>query len=428
MSKTSDTSGSQRACRVCGGEHLELVLDLGDQPHCNSLLGPDDLARRELYYPLRLCFCHGCTTVQIDHTVPKEEMFGEYLYVSGTTRTLREHFETSAKRLADRLGLQPGDLVVDIGSNDGTWLGYFKELGMRTLGVEPARNIAAQANAAGIETLNEFFNADVARQILAEHGAPKLVTAAGVFFHLEELHSATEGVAALCQAGATFCVQAIYLGEMLRNNEFDNIYHEHLTYWTVRSIGELLARHGLATWSAALLPIHGGTLELLVAPADSRPADPSVAEFAERERAEGYGEVATYRQFAERVWEMRDGLLEILRDHAVAGKTVHAFGAPAKGATLLNSFGITTELVPLAEEKNPLKVGRYIPGARIPIVEEGSVPAPDAYLVLPWNFLPEFLRLRRDYILGGGEFIVPVPEPVVIDRTNYDDYAEDGNR
>jgi hypothetical protein len=328
-------------------------------------------------------------------------------------------------RLTTKLGLQPGDLVVDIGSNDGTWLSYFKERGMQVLGVEPAANIAAQAQAAGIETINEFFNADEARQIVAERGAPKLVTAAGVFFHLEELHSATEGVAEFCRGGATFCVQAIYLGEMLAQNEFDNIYHEHLTYWTLRSISELFDRHGLQAWSAGLRPIHGGTMELLVGTPDSHPVETSVDDMAALEIARAFGEIATYRRFADKVWQMRDQLLAILREYRSADRTVHAFGAPAKGATLLNSFGIDSDLVPVAEEKNPLKVGRWIPGARIPVVEEGSVPAPDAYLILPWNFLAEFLRLRRDYIMDGGAFIVPVPEPVVIDRSNYDDYVPD---
>jgi hypothetical protein len=411
-------------CRVCGATEVETVLDLGDQPHCNSLLLPEQLDQAEPYYPLRLGFCHDCTTVQIDHTVPKETMFGEYLYVSGTTRTLREHFADSARRLKAALDLQPGDLVVDIGSNDGTWLAEWQKLGMGVLGVEPAKNIAAQANEAGIPTVNDFFNADVARQILEEHGAPKLVTAAGVFFHLEELHSATEGVAEFCNAGATFCVQAIYLGEMLRNNEFDNIYHEHLTYWTVRSIGELFQRHGLEVFSADLVPIHGGTLELLVGKVGANEIDASVGEFRAREDELGYGEIDTYKRFADKVWEMRDGLLQILGDFKREGKTVHAFGAPAKGATLLNSFGITTELVPEAEEKNPLKVGRWIPGARIPIVDEDAVEtAPDAYLILPWNFLGEFLKFRKDYILGGGAFIVPVPEPMVIDASNYAEYA-----
>lgn len=410
-------------CRVCRGDRLEQFLDLGDQPHCNSLLLPEALGREEPRYPLRVWFCADCTTVQIDHTVPKEEMFGEYLYVSGTTETLRRHFQASTERLVERLTLAPGDLVVDIGSNDGTWLKCYERRQLRAVGVEPARNLAKQANAEGVDTINQFFNAETAREIIATRGRPRLVTAAGVFFHLEELHGATQGVRLLLEGGGTFCVQAIYLGEILRNTEFDNIYHEHLTYWTVGSIGRLFARYGLEIYHVDLLPIHGGSLELLVGLAGAHPVDASVGSFLAEETARGFDRLATYQAFAARVWQIRDRLLAILDDFRERGKTVYAFGAPAKGATTLNSFGITRNRVPLAVERNPLKIGKVIPGARIPIVDEETTPAPDAFLILPWNFLAEFLRKKRAYIAAGGAFIVPVPEPVVIDAANYDRYA-----
>ncbi|MDQ3936455.1 MAG: class I SAM-dependent methyltransferase [Actinomycetota bacterium] len=401
-------------CRVCGRRDVEEVLDLGDQPHCNSLLTPDQLDRPEPVYPLRLGFCRTCTTSQIDFTVPKETMFSDYLYVSGTTTALRDHFRHSAGRLVDRLGLQPGDLVVDIGSNDGTWLKAFQDLGLTGLGVEPAANLAEQAERDGVRTLNAFFDADVAQRILSGGRPPKLVTAAGVFFHLEELHSATEGVAALCGAGATFCVQAIYLGGMIENNAFDQIYHEHLTYWNLTSFERLLDRHGLEVLSVEVVPIHGGSLELLVGAKGAARPDSTVAPFREHERERGLTEIGTYRAFADRVWAIRDRLIEQLEEHRAADRSVHAFGAPAKGATLLNSFRITPELVQVAVERNPLKVGRTIPGCRIPIVEEGSIDEPDAYLMLPWNFLDEFVARRSDYLEGGGEFIVPIPEPHVV--------------
>ncbi|MEA2404113.1 MAG: hypothetical protein QOE08_760 [Thermoleophilaceae bacterium] len=408
-------------CRVCGRREVEEVLDLGDQPHCNSLLSPDQLSEREPYYPLRLGFCRNCTTSQIDFTVPKETMFSDYLYVSGTTKSLREHFRRTAETLKERLGLGEGDLVVDIGSNDGTWLKQFQDLGLEGLGVEPAANLAELAERDGVPTLNAFFDADAAEQILARGKPPKLVTAAGVFFHLEELHSATEGVAALCRAGATFCVQAIYLGGMIGQNAFDQIYHEHLTYWNLTSFEQLLERHGLEVLSVDLVPIHGGSLEMLVgAKGANRVSEPdhTVAPFRAAEIERGLTEIDTYHAFADRVWAMRDTLLEVLDEHAAAGRSVHAFGAPAKGATLLNSFGIDTRQVQVAVERNPLKVGRVIPGCRIPIVEEGSVDEPDAYLMLPWNFLDEFVTRRADYLEAGGAFIVPIPEPHVVDAAS----------
>lgn len=411
------------SCRVCEGTSLEQFLDLGDQPHCNSLLSPDQLDRHEPHYPLRVWFCHDCATVQIDHTVPKEEMFGEYLYVSGTTATLRQHFQASADRLVERLGLTSKDLVVDIGSNDGTWLKCYRKHGLRTLGVEPARNLAAMAAAQGVETVNRFFNAATARDVIAGYGHAKLVTAAGVFFHLEELLSVTQGVSELIGDEGVFCVQAIYLGNVLDYTKFDNVYHEHLTYWTLISIQRLFDQYDLEVFDVRFMPIHGGSMELLVARRGSRPVDSSVGRLGAEEKRKGYDRIDTYHAFAARVWQIRDELLGILNDFKERGKVVHAFGAPAKGATLLNSFGIGTELVPLAVERNPLKVGKYIPGVRIPIVDEQAAPIPDAYLVLPWNFLSEVLERKRGYIMNGGVFIVPIPRPVVIDSINYETYA-----
>ena len=411
-------------CRVCHHDRLEMFLDLGDQPHCDSLLRPEDLSRRDPCYPLQVCFCHDCTAVQINYTVPKETMFGEYLYVSGTTQTLRTHFQNSTDRLVARLGLKPNDLVVDIGSNDGTWLAYYQKYGLRTLGVDGARNLAEMANARGIETWARFFNADVAREIIATKGRARLVTAAGVFFHLEELHSVTEGIAELIRDGGVFCVQAISLTAMLRFTQFDQVYHEHLTYWTVRSLDRLFSEYGLEIFHADMMTIHGGSMELLVAPKGSRAIDPSVPAMRAEEERLGCGSIETYRKFAGRVREIERDLMAVLRDYAAKGKKVQAFGAPAKGATLLNSFHITTDLVQCAVEVNPLKIGKYVPGARLPIVDESKTAPPDAYLLLAWNFLKEFLPKKRDYIMAGGEFIVPIPTPVVINKDNYAQFAK----
>lgn len=410
-------------CRVCSGESIEIVLDLGEQPHCNTLIPPEYAGEDEPVYPLRLCYCDTCTTVQIDYTVPKETMFSRYPYVSGTTQTLRDHFDESAGRLADRLALGNGELVVDIGSNDGTWLKAFTARGMRGVGVEPAVNVVELARADGVETLHRFFDATTARKILDDYGPPSLVTAAGVFFHLEELHSATAGAAILCEAGASFCIQAIYLGEMLSKNHFDNIYHEHLTYWSLTSVSRLLDLHGLEVFDVALLPIHGGTMEYMVGPKGGNPIAASVMQLRAEEIDVGFDKVETYRAFARRVWDIRDHLLGILMEYRDAGKTVFAFGAPAKGATLLNSFGIDTRFLDCATERNPLKFGQLMPGSRLPIVDEESVDPPDAFLILPWNFLGEFLQRNRKYIMGGGAFIVPLPEPHVITGQNFEAYC-----
>jgi hypothetical protein len=402
------------ACRCCGGRHVELVIDLSDQPHCNRLVPRDLAAGTEPRYPLRLGFCRDCTMVQIDHTIPKESMFSDYPYVSGTTKTLPAHFRLTSDRIAAAYGLGADDLVVDIGSNDGTWLKQYD--GCRVLGIEAAANVAALATAAGVPTWNRFFNEDCARDILAAHGPAKIVTAAGVFFHLEELHSVVRGIEALLAKDGVFVVQAIYLGGMVENTAFDQIYHEHLCYYTLRSLSALLERHGLEIFDATLVPIHGGSIEAHVARKGTRPIGDSVHRMRAEEQAKGFGDIETYRTFAANVMRLRTRLLSLLNDYRNRGLSVWAYGAPAKGATLLNSFGIGPDLVAKAVEKNAMKAGLAIPGVRIPIEMEGDA-RPDAYLVLAWNFIDEFLRKEQPWLKAGGEFIVPVPEVRIFDRT-----------
>ena len=402
------------ACRCCDGRRVELVIDLGDQPHCNRLVRHDLPPGVEPAYPLRVGFCRDCSMVQIDHTIPKESMFADYPYVSGTTKTLPEHFRQTSARIDAACGLGAQDLVVDIGSNDGTWLKQYASYGCRVLGVEAAANVARMAQDAGVSTWNCFFNEDCARDILAACGPAKVVTAAGVFFHLEELHSVVRGIAALLATDGLFVVQAIYLGGMVANTAFDQIYHEHLCYYTLRSLSALLERHGLEVFEANLVPIHGGTIEAYVARKGTRQVGDSVRRLQATEAANGLGDIDTYRRFAMNVLTLRDRLRALLMAYRVAGRSVWAYGAPAKGATLLNSFGIGPDLVQKAVEKNPLKIGLAIPGVRIPIEDEAGQ-RPDAYLVLAWNFIDEFVRKERDWIAAGGQFIVPIPEVKVIE-------------
>ena len=403
------------ACRCCDGRRVELVIDLGDQPHCNRLVRRDTPPGREPFFPLRVGFCRDCTMVQIDHTIPKESMFSDYPYVSGTTKTLPAHFLATSRRIAAAYGLGPADLVVDIGSNDGTWLKQYAEFGCRVLGVEAAENVAMLAREAGIMTWNRFFNEACARDILALHGPAKAVTAAGVFFHLEELHSVVRGIEALLADDGVFVVQAIYLGGMIENTAFDQVYHEHLCYYTLRSLSALLERHGLEVFEASLVPIHGGSIEAHVARKGRRPVGDSVRRMQAEEAAKGLGEIATYRRFAQAVVDLRTRLLGVLEAYRARGKSVWAYGAPAKGATLVNSFGIGPALVQKAVEKNPMKVGLDMPGTRIPIEAEDG-PRPDAYLVLAWNFIDEFIAKEAGYLRAGGEFIVPVPKVEVIGK------------
>lgn len=295
-------------------------------------------------------------------------------------------------------------------SNDGTWLKQYAPYGLDVLGVEPATNVADLATAAGVRTWNRFFNEETAADIRKEHGPAKLITASGVFFHLEELHSVTKGIKQLLADDGVFCVQAIYLGGMIENVAFDQVYHEHLCYYTLRSLSYLLEKHGLEIFDVSLVSIHGGSLEAHVGHKGARPVMPSVQQMQATETAKKFGELATYQDWARKVWKLRDDLVATLKDFKAAGKSVHCYGAPAKGATLLNSFVIGPDLVQLAVEKSPLKFGKAIPGAMIPIVDEATAAKPDAYLLLSWNFLDEFLVKEEAYLRGGGAFIVPVPK------------------
>lgn len=400
-------------CRICGSKKVRPFLDLGNQPHCNRLVPENKLSQDEPLFPLRVGFCENCTLVQIDHTIPKENMFSDYPYVSGTTKTLVRHFQDTTDRLCNQYNVKKGDYVVDIGSNDGSWLSCYEKHGVTVLGVEAASNVAAIASLNGIETINDFFSEGLARKILSERGSAKMITAAGVFFHLEELASVVKGVRALLDDQGIFIVQAIYLGGMIDNVAFDQIYHEHLCYYTLKSLEFLFGLYDLQVIDVSVVPIHGGSLEVHVAPKSKRTVSRSVQLMREAEKAKKLDEFDTYNLFAEKVWSLKNRLISLLETYHNEGKTVFAYGAPAKGATLLNSFGISTNLISAAVEKNPMKIGLYIPGCRIPIIAEGKE-LPAAYLMLAWNFLDEFLEKEKNYLKNGGEIIVPIPELNII--------------
>lgn len=393
-------------CRVCDGTDLVPAVDLGLQPWANHFLRPDEVGR-EPVYPLRVLYCQGCATAQLDYTVPKETMFGDHTYLSGVTRSLSEHFRAVAEEVDRRFrGGRPRPAVLDIGSNDGTQLKHFQALGYDVLGVEASHTTAAIAHAAGVETVNEFFNLDLARRLGRSFD---VINAAGVFFHLEELHSVTEGIREALAPGGVFVVQFLYMRRILENLAFDQIYHEHLLYYTLRTIEQLLNRHGLSMFDAYVSPIHGGSvIGFITHRARARPSDRLEA-LRHEEAVAGSNELASYRRFAERILRMRDENLAYLDRTKAAGKRVFGFGAPVKGNTLLNYFGVDTRYLDCLVEKNALRRGLVSPGQHIPIVLEDELPAPpDVYYVLAWNFKREILANNRALLERGVEFYFPV--------------------
>jgi SAM-dependent methyltransferase len=393
-------------CRVCDGTDLEPVLDLGEQPWCNHFLKPEE-AGMEPRYPLRLVYCRACGTAQLDYTVKKEVMFGDHTYLSGVTRSLSEHFarvacEVDARvRTADR-----PKSVLDIGSNDGTQLRHFQALGYDVLGVESSRTTAALANAAGVPTVNTFFNGESAKGIGRTFD---VINAAGVFFHLEELHSVTDAVRACLKPDGTFIVQFLYMKKIVENLAFDQIYHEHLLYYNLRNLNTLLARHGLEIHDCYLAPIHGGSMIAFASHAGTREPSARLREYLAAEDVSGCNDVATYRRFAESVREVKARDVAFLDDCARRGQSVYGMGAPVKGNTLLNYFGVGRDRVVCLVEKNRLRKGLVSPGMHIPVVMEDELESPpDVYYVLAWNFKNEILANNRHLLTRGVRFYFPV--------------------
>jgi len=393
-------------CRVCDSTDLELAIDLGQQPWCNNFLTPAEVGQ-EPFYPLRVVFCQRCHTAQLDYTVPKEVMFADHTYLSGVTRSLTEHFRSVAAEVDARFFHDvPGKSALDIGSNDGTQLKHFQKLGYDVLGIEPARRVAALAQAAGVPTVNDYFNEALARRLGRQF---HVINAAGVFFHLEELHSAAEGIRAALRDDGVFVVQFLYMQRILENLAFDQIYHEHLLYYNLQTIEALLNRHGLALFDAYLAPIHGGSIIGFVAPRGRRPRTERLAGLWQNEDNQQSNQLSTYQAFARRIEQMKQENLAYLDQVRQRGQHIFGFGAPAKGNTLLNYFKIGPETLDCLVEKNALRKGLYSPGMHIPIVLEDELAAPpDVYYVLAWNFKQEILANNRALLERGVEFYFPV--------------------
>lgn len=393
-------------CRVCDAAELDLVLDLGSQPWANHFLTKDELGT-EPFYPLRLVHCRRCGTAQLDSTVAKEVMFSDHTYLSGITRSLSDHFRAVAAEV-DRRWFAPRrrKSVLDIGSNDGTQLRHYRDLGYDVLGVESAQSIARLANEAGIPTLQAFFNLAVAQTLQRQF---EVINASGVFFHLEELHSVAEGIRTCLADDGVFVVQCLYMRQIVQNVAFDQIYHEHLLYYNLATLDALLRRHGLHLFDAALHPIHGGSIIAYVRKDAQRPTSARLARLLAEEAQEGANEQSTYLAFARQVERLKRENLAYLAQRRAAGKRIFGLGAPVKGNTLLNYFRVGTDTIECLVERNALRRGLYSPGQHIPVVLEEQVAAPpDVYYVLAWNFRDEILRRHADLLQRGVEFYFPI--------------------
>lgn len=397
-------------CRVCDSTKLEPVVDLGSQPWCNNFLKKEEVGK-EPFYPLRVLFCLDCHTAQLDFTVKKEIMFGDHTYLSGVTKSLSEHFRNVAKEVDDLFFKGKKEkAVLDIGSNDGTQLKHFQALGYEVLGVESSKTTAKIANDASVPTLNAFFNLETLRTVGKRYD---VINASGVFFHLEELHSVCEAIREGLKPEGVFVVQFLYMKSIMENLAFDQIYHEHLLYYTLETIEALLQRHGLSMFDAYLAPIHGGSIIGFVTHAGKRQPSARLEEMRAMERRDGCNTIDACRAFAERIKRMKTENVAYLTSSRRAGKRIFGFGAPVKGNTMLNYFGTGPEVIECLVEKNELRRGLYSPGMHIPIAIESELrEQPDIYYVLAWNFKKEILANNRALLDKGIEFYFPVDPKV----------------
>lgn len=392
-------------CRVCSSTDLEPVIDLGKQPWCNDFLTKDEIGK-EPFYPLKVLFCNTCSTSQLDFTVKKEIMFGDHTYLSGITKSLSNHFQDVAKSINERFDNKKTNSILDIGSNDGTQLQHFIDLGWDVLGVESSKKISEMANQKGIKTLNKFFNLSTMNDIGRKFD---VINAAGVFFHLEELHSVTEAIKQGLDKDGIFVVQFLYMKSIIENNAFDQIYHEHLLYYTLKTISSLLDQYDLEMFDSYLAPIHGGQMIGHVCHKGNRKQSKRLQRLFIEEEYSKCNEINTYKNFFDQIKKMKSDNLDFLENNMKLGKKIYGMGAPVKGNTLLNYFGIGTNYIDCLLEKNELRKGLYSPGMHIPIeMETKETLIADVYYVLAWNFKKEILKNNIHLIEKGAEFYFPI--------------------
>lgn len=406
------------ACRSCGGAAPRLFLSLGSTPIANRLVRADALDATDPSFPLEVGFCESCALVQLTHELPAEEIFDEdYPYFSSFSDMLVRHAEKHVIDLIASRDLGPDSLVVEVASNDGYLLKAFVERGIPVLGIEPTPGPAAAAREAGVPTREEFFGAELARQLVAEGLRADVIIANNVMAHVPDLNSFVEGFSILLADGGLVDVENPGVGALLAHTEFDTVYHEHFCYFSTIAVDALMRRHSLALVGVQEFPeLHGGTLRWSLQHAAAAEPAESVAAVLDVERAGGLDSFARYATFADDVRTVQEELVVLLRSLRADGKTVAAYGAAAKGATLLNSSAITTDLIDFVVDRNVHKQGKYIPGARLPILDPAVLleRQPDYLLLLAWNVKREIIAQQAEYAARGGSFIVPVPRPVVL--------------
>jgi hypothetical protein len=409
-------SHKNNKCRFCGSTSLSRFLSLGNHPPSNSFIKEEDIPDEQTY-PLDVYLCEKCSLVQLLDVVEAKDIFDNYPYLSSTSKALKNHYASLVEKMCNTTILTDGDVVVDIGCNDGVLLAGYTRSGLFKIGVEPS-NVAEYAKEAGFKVYKSFFSPNVARRIALDNKKAKIITATNVFPHVDDISSFTEGIEILLDKDGMFVIEASYLVDLIDQTLFDTIYHEHLCYLSLTPMIPFFKNHGLEIFDAEKVPFgaSGPAIRVWVQKKNGpRKISPNVSKMLEDEKSWGVDKLEKYKECSVRVEQIKEKLLRLVNGLLSNGYTIGGYGAPAKGNTLLNYVGFTSKEILYIAENNKLKQGLVTPGSHISIIsdEEFIKKMPDYALLLTWNYLDFFLK-NSEYIKNGGKFVVPIPEPRVI--------------
>ena len=403
-------------CRSCSTPLTHTFCDLGMSPLSNSYIAADELQAEEQFYPLHAYVCGACFLVQLDEFASPQEIFSDYAYFSSFSDSWLEHCKDYTQLMQSRLGLDESSLVVEIASNDGYLLQYFVDAGIPVLGVEPAANVAAAAEDKGILTIVKFFGTETARELVGAGQQADLLLGNNVLAHVPDINDFVAGMAIALKPGGVITMEFPHLLQLIQNNQFDTIYHEHFSYLSLLSVEQIFARHGLQVFDVDEIPTHGGSLRIYARLADNEPVSDNIIALRKKEADGRLSNLDTYAAFGEKAQEIKRSLLDFLSAAKREGKRVAAYGAPAKGNTLLNYCGVRQEFIDFTVDRNPAKQNRFLPGTHLPVYapEKLSDTKPDYVLILPWNIKDEIMDKMQHIRDWGGKFVVPIPKVEVL--------------